>query len=121
MAKNQPDLSSATPQENKDGTSTTASESASTSAPPSPSLALAGKLGDQMKELGNMFYAYVALERFVAPVYTDETHAAVQPTRTELGAMLRMFNNEIWRQLGACMDTAAELQAHMLANERPAS
>lgn len=76
-------------------------------------IALAGKACDQVDELSVVFKAYLALERFVSPEFTDAAQVGVSPSRAELGALLRTLNAEMLRQIGALADTSAVLQAQV--------
>ncbi len=73
--------------------------------------ALTERAFDQLIELTHTFQSYIALERFVSPEYEDEAHAAVQPSRAELGALLHSLNEDIGRRLSALAESMAKLQA----------
>ncbi len=79
----------------------------------SQSISLAGKVCDQVTELSDVFKAYLAVQRFVAPEYADEASASVQPSRAELAALLRTLNEEIVRRLGALADMTTLQQAQL--------
>lgn len=74
---------------------------------------MAGKVCDQVMELSEVFKAYVAVERFVVPEYMDEMRASVQPSRSELGSLLRTLNEEIVRRLAALADLTVVQQAQL--------
>jgi len=74
-------------------------------------MALTERASDQLIELTHAFQSYIALERFVSPEYEDEAHAAVQPSRAELGALLHSLNEDIRRRLTALAESMAKLQA----------
>ncbi|MDO9435225.1 hypothetical protein [Hydrogenophaga sp.] len=63
-------------------------------------LFLAGRPCDLVADLSFFADACVAVERFVSPVYADEAHIGVPPSRNELGALLTMLNNETRRSRG---------------------
>ena len=91
--------------------STTAPITTTTAA--TQSISLAGKVCDQVTELSDVFKAYLAVQRFVAPEYADEASASVQPSRAELAALLRTLNEEIVRRMAALADVTTLQQAQL--------
>lgn len=56
--------------------------------------------------------AFACLEKLIAPQRTSETDE-VYPTRTELGALVRVVNEELQRCLGAADATLQRLRASL--------
>lgn len=89
-------------------------------------IALAIKACDQVAELTIALNAYLALERFVEPAYTDEEQASVQSSRGQLTSLLHAINADVQRRISALAEITTQLQAQAhidaaLALESPAN
>lgn len=74
-------------------------------------IALASKACDQVTEVAIALNAFLALERFVEPAYTDEAQASVPPSRAQLTSLLHAVNADVQRKMSALADVTTELQA----------
>lgn len=76
---------------------------------PAPTVAvLALRTADQANNLTETLAAFRALEHLTAPTGRDDSER-LEPTRTEMGALLRILNNEMERQLEALAGATDEL------------
>ena len=73
-----------------------------------------------MAELSGSVNGYLALERFVSPVYADEARASVAPSRGELNGMLHSLNAQVLRHIDALTLAVTVLQEQLNQGETPA-
>ncbi|MDO9434074.1 hypothetical protein [Hydrogenophaga sp.] len=96
---------------------TVASATSNTPTSTARCISLMARVCDQVAELAIALNAYLALERFVLPVYADENQASVQASRIELAAMLRAFNAKVLQHVDALALATSVLQAEMSGDE----
>ncbi|MGJ7501127.1 hypothetical protein ACSFBF_12275 [Variovorax sp. ZT5P49] len=65
---------------------------------------------DDIDSLHEVQHAYVGLEKLIVPQGANDTEE-VYPTRTELGALVRVVNEELQRRIAAADTTIQSLRA----------
>lgn len=78
-------------------------------------MALIARYRDQIADLSEHFKSYRSLERLVSPEYKDETETGAPNARADLGALLRILNGQMQRQLDKMAKTALALQLEVEA------
>lgn len=84
-------------------------------------LSLSGRARDQVTELLHSYRANIALERFISPEYADETHASLQHSRDELGALVNAINDKVLQKIHALADSLTLLHAQLSIDSARAS
>ena len=72
--------------------------------------ALIAKFRDQVADLSDHLKAYHALEQLVSSTGTDETAEGVTTLHADLGALLRVVNRQMQRQVDALAESARLMQ-----------
>lgn len=70
---------------------------------------LALRAADQASNLTHTLAAFRALEHLTTPTGRDDCER-LEPTRTEMGELLRVLNNELERQIEAMTNATDELR-----------
>lgn len=65
--------------------------------------------GDDIASIRNVHGAYTCLEKLVVPLQVDDCEE-VYPTRSELGVLIRLVNEELHRRLEAAESTIDSLR-----------
>ncbi|MDM0010372.1 hypothetical protein QTI51_36195 [Variovorax sp. J22G73] len=88
---------------------------------PAPSHAdpdsLALQVDDDIENIRNVHCACACLEKLILPQRVDETED-VHPTRSELGALMRLVNEEMHRRIDAADATIKSLRSAIQAAPR---
>lgn len=92
-------------------------------APPSHSLqhnpeSFALQAGDDIENIRDVHCAYACLEKLVFPQQVNDCEE-VYPTRSELGALIRLVNEELQRRIEAADGTINSLRGALLREQVP--
>lgn len=71
--------------------------------------AVALRVADQAEQLRDTLDAFLALERLTTPSGRDDCET-LEPTRTQMGALLRVLNDELARQIDALASATEALR-----------
>ncbi|WP_240651533.1 MULTISPECIES: hypothetical protein [unclassified Variovorax] len=77
--------------------------------PHSDAESVALQAGDDIESIRQVHSAYVCLEKLVVPMQVDEREE-IYPTRSELGALFRVVNEEMQRRIEAADSTIGSLR-----------
>jgi hypothetical protein len=74
--------------------------------------------GDDIANIRDVHCAYACLEKLIVPLHVNDCEE-VYPTRSELGALIRLVNEELQRRIEAADSTISSLRGALCESDAP--